>query len=92
MADGIDGSVEKAENEAFLKKHADLVGRPLKIGGLEEPLTIDRERAKAIAGNYLPAVWHAGKIYRHILNRKGEGNFIAEVSMDETDTPQGPAI
>ena len=33
----------------------------------------------------------AGKIYRHIEARKGASGFIAEVSMDETDSPQTPA-
>lgn len=32
----------------------------------------------------------AGKIYRHIEAAKGAGNFITEVSMDETDLPQSP--
>ena len=32
----------------------------------------------------------AGRIYRHVASAKGEGNFIAEVSMDETDSPQTP--
>ncbi|MCK5737051.1 MAG: hypothetical protein KAH21_11260, partial [Spirochaetaceae bacterium] len=91
VADGIGGSVDEADIETFLKKHADLMGSPLDISGLSEPLLIDTERAKAVARNYLPAVRDAGKIYRHILDSKGEGNFIAEVSMDETDTPQGPS-
>ncbi len=90
VADGIGGSVNEADIEIFLKKHAALMGSPLSINGLSEPLVIDSDRAKAIARNYLPAVKDAGKIYRHILKSKGEGNFIAEVSMDETDTPQGP--
>ena len=32
----------------------------------------------------------AGKIYRHIAKAKGAANFITEVSMDETDSPQTP--
>lgn len=32
----------------------------------------------------------AGKIYRHIDAKKGARGFIAEVSMDETDSPQTP--
>ena len=32
----------------------------------------------------------AGKIFRHIAEKKGAEQFIAEVSMDETDTPQTP--
>ena len=43
-----------------------------------------------IAGKYLLAVQEAGKIYRHIAQMKGEGKFITEVSMDETDSPQTP--
>src|SRR5438876_6214374 len=35
------------------------------------------------------AVQEAGRIYRHIEKAKGL-NFIAEISMDETDTPQTP--
>jgi len=38
----------------------------------------------------LLAVQDAGKIYRHIAQAKGEGKFITEVSMDETDEPQTP--
>ena len=33
---------------------------------------------------------HAGEIYRAVAAVKGKGNFIAEVSMDETDSPQTP--
>lgn len=43
------------------------------------------------ATKYLAAVQEAGRIYRHIENGKGVGNFITEVSMDETDAPQTPA-
>ena len=43
-----------------------------------------------IAAKYLLAVQQAGKIYRHIAKAKGEGCFITEVSMDETDNPQTP--
>src|SRR2546425_628322 len=36
------------------------------------------------------AVAEAARIYRHIAGKKGEANFITEVSMDETDQPQTP--
>lgn len=39
---------------------------------------------------YLPAVKEAGRIYRHIAELKGEGNFVTEVSMDEVDSAQKP--
>jgi len=39
---------------------------------------------------YLPAVKEAGKIYRHIAEKKGAENFVTEVSMDEVDVAQTP--
>ncbi|HEX7617749.1 MAG TPA: tagaturonate epimerase family protein, partial [Verrucomicrobiae bacterium] len=49
-----------------------------------------RADVERVAAKYLFAVQDAGKIYRHIAEAKGEGNFITEVSMDETDSPQTP--
>ena len=37
---------------------------------------------------YLPAVKEAGKIYRHIAEKKGADNFVTEVSMDEVGDAQ----
>jgi len=42
------------------------------------------------AGKYRNAVKEAGKIFRHIEAAKGKGNFVTEISMDETDLPQTP--
>ena len=39
---------------------------------------------------FLPAIKEAGKIYRHIAERKGADNFVTEVSMDEVDEAQTP--
>ena len=43
-----------------------------------------------MANQFLLAAREAGKIYRHLASAKGAANFITEVSMDETDTPQTP--
>ena len=43
-----------------------------------------------IEERYLPAVKEAGKIYRHIAERKGADNFVTEVSMDEVPVAQKP--
>jgi hypothetical protein len=43
-----------------------------------------------IAGKYLLAIQEAKQIYGHIAKEKGEGHFITEISMDETDHPQTP--
>src|SRR6201999_721055 len=45
---------------------------------------------KGVANKFLAAVQDAGRIYRFLVEKKGEGKFITEVSMDETDSPQTP--
>ena len=90
VADFTGKPAAKEDIQAFLAKHQDLIGKSLAIPGLLEPLKVEAAEAEAIAGKYLLAVQEAGKLYRHILQAKGEGNFIPEVSMDETDLPQTP--
>jgi hypothetical protein len=75
--------------EDFLSRHPELIGT-LRIAGIDQPFTTTRESIAQIAGKYLFAVQEAARIYRHIADRKGEGTFITEVSMDETDSPQTP--
>jgi tagaturonate epimerase len=75
--------------KAFADRHSDLVGR-LTIPGIDAPFQTTRADVERIAGKYLLAVQEAGRIYRHIASAKGEGWFITEVSMDETDSPQTP--
>jgi hypothetical protein len=66
-----------------------MIGK-VSIKGLNAPIIIARAEVEHVAAHYLLAVQEAGKIYRHICAKKGEANFIGEVSMDETDTPQTP--
>lgn len=89
VADAIGGPVDESEVDRFLKARSDLMN--LQIPGLGQPLEITPEQARQIARQYLPAIRTASEIYKKIAGAKGEGNFITEVSMDETDTPQGPA-
>ena len=63
----------------------------LVIPGIEESLVVGEKLVRDKAGKYLTAVKQAGKLYRHIVSRKGAGNFVVELSMDETDTAQTPA-
>ena len=44
----------------------------------------------SLEDRYLPAVREAGKIYRHIAEKKGADNFVTEVSMDEVPLAQTP--
>ncbi len=87
VADSIGQPASAESLGAFLENHPELVGT-LSIPGMEAPFSISRDEVERIAGKFLLAVQDAGKIYRHIAASKGA--FIAEVSMDETDTPQTP--
>jgi len=89
VADFIGRPPGSSDVESFVRKHKDLLGSH-RIDGVDEPVAIDRATLKAIASKYLVAVHQAGKIYRHVEAAKGAGNFITEVSMDETDAPQTP--
>ncbi len=46
--------------------------------------------SKASPTSSSPPCKHAGEIYRLLLENKGAGRFVPEVSMDETDYPQTP--
>ncbi|MBD3239579.1 MAG: hypothetical protein GF331_03265 [Chitinivibrionales bacterium] len=75
--------------DSFVRQHGDLVGT-LTIAGIDEQFTITPDDIRDVARKYLLAVNEAGQIYRHVAERKGADAFVAEVSMDETDTPQTP--
>jgi hypothetical protein len=87
VADSIGQAPEGDAVAAFVEKHPELVGS-VSIEGIDEPIEITREYVEEVAVKYLSAVAEAAKIYRHIESKKDE--FIAEVSMDETDAPQTP--
>ncbi len=74
---------------AFVKKYLSYIGT-IDIPGIDEKIEVTEAKLRSIGEKYLLAVQEAGKIYRKILDKKGEGNFVAEVSMDETDLPQTP--
>jgi hypothetical protein len=89
VADSIGTPAESAEVTRFVDSHPELVGT-ITIPGLTAPFSVARGDVERVARKYLQAAREAGKIYHYIAGKKGEGNFIAEVSMDETDAPQTP--
>ncbi|MFW6302981.1 MAG: tagaturonate epimerase family protein [Candidatus Sumerlaeota bacterium] len=89
VADFTGEAASDADIDAFVKRHADLIGK-VEIPGIDPALEISEQQVRAIASKYLLAVQEAEKIYRHVEEQKGAGNFITEVSMDETDDPQTP--
>jgi hypothetical protein len=89
VADSIGVQASESDAAAFLQRHPELIGR-ITIDGIEQPLELTREKVSQIVGKYFAAAQEAGTIYRHIESKKGTAGFIAEVSMDETDSPQTP--
>ena len=89
VADSIGKPASADDVTAFVVRHPELIGT-ISIPSIATPFTTTRADIERIVSKYLLAVQDAGKIYRHIAAKKGEDNFIAEVSMDETDAPQTP--
>ncbi|HKA06025.1 MAG TPA: tagaturonate epimerase family protein [Gemmataceae bacterium] len=89
VADSIGQPAAADAIKTFASRHSDLTGR-VEIPGTGEAFAITRDDVERIAGKYLRSAQDAGAIYRKIAAAKGAGNFITEVSMDETDAPQTP--
>ena len=89
VADLIGQPATDADVAAFVKRHPELVGE-VAIPGIAEPFHTDKAFVAGVANKFLAAVQHAGMIYRMLLENKGSDRFVAEISMDETDSPQTP--
>ena len=89
VADFIGKKADDAFLKAFRERYSNFTGK-IHIPGIETPLSVTADLLQGIAEKYLYAVQEAGKIFRHISKKKGKGNFVTEVSMDETTDPQTP--
>lgn len=77
------------EKNEFVKNHSQFIGK-LEIPGIEQEFEVTGEYLSKIANNYLNAINEVKAIYDHIVAKKGAGNFIPEVSMDECEIAQSP--
>jgi hypothetical protein len=89
VADLIGQPAKEEDVATFIANHPELVGA-VTIPGIAEPFKTDKAFVEGVANKFLSAVQHAGEIYRLLLESKGAGRFVPEVSMDETDFPQTP--
>jgi len=90
VADFIGQASEEAAIDGFVKQHQGLLGS-IHLKEIDAPLEITQADLRQAAKKYLAAAKKAGEVYRKIESVKGKGNFITEVSMDETETAQSPA-
>jgi len=90
VADDIGEAADPADVAAFINRHPELIGT-VAIDGISEPFEITRNDVEKTANKFLKATQKAAAIYQHIVSAKGgTDNFVTEVSMDETDSPQTP--
>jgi hypothetical protein len=89
VADLIGKPAAAADIDAFIQRHPELQGK-VKLDGIDEEFTITAENLRETASKFLAAIQQAGQVYRKIESVKGKGNFIPEISMDETDRAQSP--
>jgi hypothetical protein len=87
VADFTGQAAPAAEIEQFIAGMEKWSGA-LRIEGLAAPLEIHAEVLRATAEKFLLAIQEAGRIYRHVAERKQ--SFVTEVSVDETNAPQTP--
>ena len=89
VADWIGVEAEPAAIADFIARHESLVGL-LSAPGIGRPLEISRPMMADAARKFLAATGEAGRIYRRIIEIKGDRTAVIEVSLDETDRPQTP--
>ena len=88
VADAIGRSPSQDRIKASISKHEGFTKESIPLEGLKTPLKLSESDLRDFGGKYLVAIDQAAETYRLIEGTKGRGNFITEVSMDETDTPQ----
>jgi hypothetical protein len=89
VADQIGQHAEADDVSEFVKRHPELMGE-LTIPNIVTPVCIERATIEGVANKFLAAVKHAAAIYQLLVETKGRGRFVPEISMDETDFPQTP--
>jgi hypothetical protein len=89
VADYISEPADSGNKDLFIEQNKKYLG-DLRIPGISKTYRITEELLSEIADKYLYATQKASEIYQHIASKKGEGEFIPEVSMDEVEEPQSP--
>jgi hypothetical protein len=90
VAEAIGKSASEDEVSEFVGRHPELVAEHA-LPGTDAVAVVSEGDLRACASKYLAAVKAARRVYSSIRNAKGEGTFVVEVSMDESEEPQTPA-
>ncbi len=89
IADFIGKEAKTDKMQVFVEKYSKYTGTiHLPLTG--EKFEITQDFIMKSAKKYLRALEEASRIYKKIESIKGEGNFVTELSFDETEKPQSP--
>lgn len=89
VADYIGKPASEQETKQFVETMKSVLGT-LAHPALDGTITLTEDDLKRFAQKYLLGLLEAVKIYEYLKGKKGEGNFITEVSVDEATQPQTP--
>ena len=89
VAEFIGQPATNASIDHLVKEHSALL-RCIELEGTNRTFKITTDDLRQTAQKYLVAVKKAGEVYRTIVAAKGIGNFVPEISMDETEIAQSP--
>jgi len=89
VADFIGEAADPDAVKAFVKEFRRYAG-PFSVPGIDRKLELGNADLEAAAQRFLLAIQQAARIYRYIETNKGSDKFVAEISIDETDTPRTP--
>ncbi len=90
VADAIGHEAEQPAIDEFVDHRKSLLGL-IDLPGTKETIEITTGLLRQVAEQFLFAIREAAGVYRKIEKAKGVGNFVLEISMDETDRAQTPA-
>ena len=88
VAEYIGRPIDVKKQKIFYEKNKNFIGQ-LEFPGIDS-IEVTPALIQAVAEKYLYAIYEAKKIYDYIRSKLGDGGFVVEISMDETDKPQTP--
>ncbi len=91
VADFIGGEADEDRCAALVARVRACFGDAPILPGLGTTLSLSTASMMDAARSFLAAAEEAGRIHRHIAERRQGRPFVVEVSMDEADRPQTPA-
>ena len=89
VAEAVGTAPSPDQMEAFLGRNRAYLGM-LHIPGINEPFEVTEATLRTSAETFLAAIAEAARVYKRIAEIKGEGTFVTEISVDETETVQKP--